>query len=109
MGYQTNYTLEVPGEVSEPLQDFLERDMTSDFPLICLMEGRTGSWRWYEWMRDMRRVSKKFPRTLFILSGEGETPGDLWKAYFLGGKVQVCKARITFEDFDESKLGINND
>jgi hypothetical protein len=63
-----------------------------------------GECKWYEHEDDMRRFSKLYPHILFELSGEGEESGDLWKKYFLNGKMQYCKVKMEFEPFDESKL-----
>lgn len=61
--------------------------------------------KWYEHEEDMRRFSKLYPFILFELSGEGEESGDIWRKYFLNGKMQYCKSKIEFEPFDETKLG----
>lgn len=60
--------------------------------------------KWYEVVEDMRIVSEKYPQTLFILEGEGDQSGDIWKKYFLNGKMQKADAKITFDEFDENKL-----
>lgn len=60
--------------------------------------------KWYEHDEDMRKVSKLYKDTIFILKGEGEDPGDIWKKYYLDGKCQEARAIITFDEFDESKL-----
>lgn len=64
----------------------------------------TGPWKWYEHVGDMVALSRRFPEVLFTLHGEGEESGDIWRKYFLGGKVQVARATITFDDFDPAKL-----
>jgi hypothetical protein len=61
--------------------------------------------KWYEHEDDMRKFSQLYPFILFELSGEGEESGDIWKKYFLNGKMKICSARIEFEPFDETKLG----
>lgn len=63
-----------------------------------------GTIKWYEHEKDILAISRRFPKILFILEGEGEDSGDIWKKYFKNGKIQVCKAKITFDEFDESKL-----
>lgn len=60
--------------------------------------------KWYEHQQDMRDMSKKFPKVLFILQGEGEEAGDVWKEYYLNGKMQRAQAQLIFEEFNESKL-----
>lgn len=64
--------------------------------------GNDGSWRDYE--EELKSFSKKYPTWLFTLKGEGEEAMDLWVAYFLDGKMQKEKAKITFADFDAQKL-----
>ena len=60
--------------------------------------------KWYQHEDDMKRFSKLYPHILFELSGEGEESGDIWKKYFLNGKMQTCNVKMEFEPFDESKL-----
>jgi len=62
------------------------------------------SCKWYEHDKDMRKVSQKYPNTIFILEGEGEESADIWKKYYLGGKCQEARAEVIIPEFDESKL-----
>lgn len=64
--------------------------------------GGDGSWRNIE--QDLKKFSQQFPTWLFIVGGEGEEAMDLWKMYFLNGKMQEEKAIITFGAFDANKL-----
>lgn len=59
---------------------------------------------WYDYDTELAQFSKKYPGWLFILSGKGEEAGDLWKNYYVDGKVQKAVAKIVFDDFDEKKL-----
>jgi hypothetical protein len=59
---------------------------------------------WYEHVKEMAEFSKKYPDVLFCLEGEGEESHDLWEKYFLNGKVQLCPAKIEFDEFDEAEL-----
>jgi hypothetical protein len=34
----------------------------------------------------------------------GEEGGDMWKRYYKNGKVQVANAKITYDEYDETKL-----
>ena len=67
---------------------------------------KADSWsaKWYSWKDDMTRLSFMFPKVLFTLSGHGEDQGDIWRAYFLGGKNQVEQARVVIDGFDPGKL-----
>jgi hypothetical protein len=62
------------------------------------------SCKWYEHEDELLQFSTKYPNWLFTLNGEGEEGGDLWKKYFLNGKMQLAKAKIVFDEFDHSKL-----
>jgi hypothetical protein len=60
--------------------------------------------KWYDHTEDMCRLSKEYPNVLFILTGKGEEPEDMWVKYFMNGKVQVENAVITYGKFDPKKL-----
>lgn len=60
--------------------------------------------KWYEHIEDMQTLSKKIPNVIFILSGYGEEPGDIWKAYFKNGKYKKIYAEIVFPEFDKNLL-----
>lgn len=123
MGYQTNYSIDIFGEfeincghnfpnnanfcpecgkankpeyLNEKVEYLIEEHIGyNPFEDIC---------KWYDHDEDMKKFSKKYPGTVFVLSGEGEESGDIWKKYYRAGKVQACNAKITFDEYDESKL-----
>lgn len=66
--------------------------------------GSANDTKWYDHEQHMRDFTKKYPTILFELSGEGEESGDLWKEYYKNGKMQRCKAELTYPPFDEKKL-----
>lgn len=128
MGYYTKYSLEVIPDSDAPSCEHLN-PKGAKFCMYCgkkiefvSIHGRAvnaivkicgsapfdDSCKWYSHEKDMSIVSKEFPNHVLKLMGEGEESGDIWVKYFKDGKVQVCKAKITFDAFDESKLSIIN-
>lgn len=71
---------------------------------VCPDGSSNDAQKWYEHETQMREFSKCFPTVLFTLEGSGEESGDIWKQYFLDGKMQESKAEINIEPFDKSKL-----
>ena len=103
MGYNTHFKLEtsatskVEGAIIASLPDHEE--------VRILLEDSYGtSWKWYSWVNHMKAFSEKWPDVTFTLSGDGEDDGDIWRAYFQGGKMQSAKAKVVYEKFDPEKL-----
>lgn len=95
MGYYTRYELEIHADgkkyidisdAQEKIKNIVDYDPFQD------------SCKWYDHEHDMKALSKEYPDTIFTLVGEGEEAGDLWKKYFKNGKVQVCKAVVTYPE-----------
>lgn len=113
MGYYTRYSLKIVNDGStesfvhsctgEPIKQLVAENKHAVYALE-----EDGSHKdeitWYDHEKEMRAFSKKFPNLIFELSGEGEMNSDVWKKYFKNGKCQICKAKISFDEFDESKL-----
>lgn len=105
MGYDTRYKLECADRhiITEWLATQTGKHDEAAFALNP--DGSTREWwKWYEHEKDMLTLSAAHPAILFTLSGEGEEAGDVWKKYFLGGKIQVARATFVIEDFDPEKL-----
>lgn len=60
--------------------------------------------KWYNHKNDMIKYSKSHPDTLFLVEEFGEEDGDIWKHWFKNGKSFYSKAKMVFEELDESKL-----
>ena len=102
MGYYTSHTLEVIG--GDDLNGYWENKIsdTTDYAGMNVFEGEPI--KWYSCDDDMKSFSANYPDVLFIVYGEGEDSGDLWKAYYKNGKQQREQAVVTYGAFDESKL-----
>ncbi len=99
MGYYTVHELTIIG-------DGHAMDHAEGIDLLAgsagLFEGEP--MKWYDHEKDMRAYSKGHPDIIFKLYGEGEESEDMWVEFYKNGKMQHCKAKITFDDFDEYKL-----
>lgn len=96
MGYYTRYDI---SENPQTVQDAIEQKSQYNF-----YSGQSDKVKWYDWQKDCLEVSKDFPNLVIKIEGGGEEQGDQWKAYIKDGKIQIAKAIVTFEAFDESKL-----
>lgn len=106
MGYYTHYKVRA-------LNDRMELDMAmaaKDKTLDGLIEEMLGdnpfeeSCKWYSHDEDMNRFSKLYPKVVFMLEGEGEENGDMWRSYHRDGKSYTIKAKIVWDDFDPSQI-----
>lgn len=99
MGYYTRHKLEIVSG----------NDFTTDYESeITAMTDYSDCFddeiKWYDHEEVMREFSRKHPKVVFKLIGEGEEKGDLWHEYYLNGSMQRCYGQITFDPFDEDKL-----
>lgn len=111
MGYETLYHLEWNCDRSKTDWDTISNEIKSRqenddnfFYGVNPFGESNDSVKWYEHEQDIAAFSKNYPDVLFTLQGEGEAAGDIWKKYFLNGKMQLCQAEITFPAYDKSKL-----
>lgn len=102
MGYYTNFELTHDSDTID--DEVLAKELTEVSGYDWEDDLYLGEAKWYDWQKHMKSVSKMHPDTLFTLEGEGEEHGDMWIAFFKSGKMQMEKAKITFGDFDETKL-----
>lgn len=96
MGYYTRYDI---SENAQTVQEAIEEKSQYTF-----YSGQTEEVKWYDWQTHCKAVSMDFPNLVIRVEGVGEEQGDQWKAYIKNGKIQIVKARVTFEEFDEAKL-----
>jgi hypothetical protein len=103
MGYYTSYNLVIQNGDHSLIETFRKENEDANYALN--EEGYTLEYcKWYNHEEDLKTFSAKYPEVLFILEGEGEEPGDMWKKYFQNGKCQTATAQITFEKFNPDKL-----
>lgn len=109
MGYYTAYTLRVKDTGAYTFEELdaaieqINRDLEfASWEGDQYWSGSELVWDSHE--KDMVKLSKQFPNVLFVLSGVGDLPEDLWKKYFYNGLVQRAPAIITYDEFDKCKL-----
>ncbi len=68
-------------------------------------EGYMGEHSWREHESDMIYLSENMPGMLFELTGFGKIDADIWRKFFLNGKVSGGQARIIFPVFGEYDNG----
>lgn len=99
MGYYTKHELTVIGDQDNSIEHEKQISELADYS-SCFDD----EIKWYGCEEDMINYSLKYPELTFLIDGEGEESGDIWKAYFKNGKSFKTKAVMTFEEFNESKL-----
>lgn len=103
MGYNTRYDLTIVKGDNSLIGEL--REFCEDAAYALDENGAPEeSCKWYRCKDDMKRFSLLHPEALFKLHGDGEEAGDIWEAYFQNGKMQMCKAKITFDEFSQELL-----
>ena len=79
MGYYTQLELETHPYKPLGLDYLLKKhDLENKFGEEC---------KWYDYESDMIFLSREMSDTLFILTGSGEDPNDMWRQAFFNGKI----------------------
>lgn len=104
MGYYTKFDIMMVPEVDTKKETEIMRaiaakisktnpsSISNDEARWCL----NSELKWYNHNEHMIEVSKQFPDITFILDGEGEEHGDIWRKYYCNGEWEGVNAEITF-------------
>jgi hypothetical protein len=110
MGYYTQFSFEYEpwkncsDEEYKRFEEYIqEKNIDGGYASLSEVD-EWDSCKWYEHTSEMKAISAKFPHVLMILGGKGEEPGDIWKKYYLNGKVQIALAEIVIPAFSEKLL-----
>lgn len=101
MGYHTDFKLSQTrviidqDELIDTLNELTDYEWEDDLTI---------GGKWYDWSEHMVVLSLKYPNTAFMLEGDGEEQGDVWRAFYLAGKSHVVRPQIVWPAMDDSKL-----
>lgn len=101
MGYYTNYEVAAKSDSAAAEKAAIDA-LIEVFGYSADREGhncfRLYDSKWYDWEKDVGKVSADHPGVIFELSGEGEESGDIWRAWAHAGDVHKAQAQMTFEE-----------
>jgi hypothetical protein len=60
--------------------------------------------KWYEFEKDLKELSLRFPDTLFAIERVGEENPDMERVYAKNGKSVSLVARVLWPEFKEDDL-----
>lgn len=107
MGYTTRFRLHIDSADTKILKEVVSYIKTQTSYYLEFDPGDMTAYltaHWYDWEIDMKNVSTHFKDVLLVLNGVGEDSDDVWRAYFKDSKMQFCKARLVFDDYDKELL-----
>lgn len=87
-------------EILQAFEDFLGEGELFD------ERGITDECKWYDHQEDLVKFSKKYPKILFKLNGDGEDREDYWVLYVINGSYFKERAEIIIQypKFDLTKM-----
>ena len=104
MGYYTYYTIDIVKDPENQLEEF-----KAEFNEIIQEDWYEGfEAKWYDWENDMINMSKKFPKMMFSLDGNGEEALDIWCAHFCNGQCNYREIQTYWEEFNPEEFYSNN-
>lgn len=105
MGYDSNFQIRIykykSFEEAKQVVDDIEKESghtmsEKDYDSCSLNEAH-----WYDWEKDLKKVSKKYPDVVIEADREGEDRNDNQRARFHDGKSEILGMIYSFPDFEE--------
>lgn len=102
MGYYSHFQLK---EVVDEEGNDINLDQLKDFHNVFKDTTGYGSYvldwydseKWYDFIEDMEKISKRYKSILFGIERRGENPDDHRLCRFLNGKSEIVQAKVTGE------------
>lgn len=92
----THYTIGLNTEDDQTIENFeKELDSISGYPSTIRVGKCSNAIKWYDHLKHVKELSKKFKGVLIVISGRPEYSSDIWTKEFLDGKmINEYKAKI---------------
>lgn len=110
MGYHTDYII-VASPVTEEVYEKIDKVLRTFNGYVESngVDNGVGEWTdaddtWYDSRKHMIEVSRVFPEIHFVLYGEGEDRGDIWREHYIGGKYQCNGTSTLYAPFLPNKM-----
>ena len=103
MGYRTYHNLEVIEGDDSLIHELIVECSEAAFA-IDIDGGANTCTRWDSMDEDMRKFSKKHPKAVFEMYGDGDDSDDHWYTYYKNGEAQECPVELVHDNYDETKL-----
>lgn len=104
MGYYTYYTVLIEEDPEFQQDEFWKDIVELDVACEDIEPGFAFEAKWYDHEEDLQRISKKYPKMLIIVYGEGEESEDFWKLFIRNGKSHRVRGEVVYPEFDTSTL-----
>lgn len=100
MGYYTYYDIDIKGSIDEEqfAIDFNKVTGGYQYPIEDTI-------KWYDYEKDMKKLSSMYPNNYFTIYGTGEDSYDIWVAYFYRGNYSGGRAKLVYPSANEEDLG----
>lgn len=101
MGYYTWFNIDIepdpPTQIYTDLDNLGQLDEVNEYAI-------NGHSKWYDWEKDLRAISLKYPGHMFYVEGKGEETDDFWKARIINGQSEIVYGYIKYKEFQEIKI-----
>lgn len=108
MGYYTYFYIDILKDSDNQTDDFF-KDLSEKIELSeDIIKGYTFEAKWYNYKEDIKELSKKYPKLLIKIDGEGGDRFDNWESYFCNGECHHREMQFSWEHFDIDRFYIKN-
>ena len=104
MGYYTNFSFTLEEGPKEQYEKML-KDIDGIIGNDEISSFESVNTKWYDYDKDLKQLSERYPDIAFRVYGDGEESDDLWQEYWRAGKC--FREQVKFATYDEIKDKLN--